>query len=59
MAENEQQIGAFLDSHADFAAIDLQARHPAWTHPHARNHLLALGSVQGSDGFFIAALART
>ena len=57
-AENENQIGAFLDAHPDFAAIDLQARHPAWAHPHRRDQLLALGHVQGSDGFFIAALVR-
>ena len=25
---------------------------------HARDQLLALGHVQGSDGFFVAALAR-
>jgi 16S rRNA (cytosine967-C5)-methyltransferase len=58
MAENEQQIGAFLDDRPDFEALDLQPRHPAWAHPRSRDQLLALGSVQGSDGFFIAALAR-
>ena len=57
-AENEHQIGAFLDAHPEFAAIDLQARYPRWAHPHARAQLLALGHVQGSDGFFVAALAR-
>jgi 16S rRNA (cytosine967-C5)-methyltransferase len=57
-AENEHQIGAFLDAHPEFSAIDLQVRHPAWAHPHARDQLLALGHVQGSDGFFVAALAR-
>ena len=57
-AENERQIGAFLDAHPEFAAIDLQQRFPAWAHPGAADHLLALGHVQGSDGFFIAALAR-
>ncbi len=57
-AENEHQIGAFLDAHPEFSAIDLQVRHPAWAHPHARAQLLALGHVQGSDGFFVAALAR-
>jgi 16S rRNA (cytosine967-C5)-methyltransferase len=58
VAENEHQIGAFLDAHPDFAAIDLQTRFPAWAHPHAPDHLLALGHLQGSDGFFVAALAR-
>jgi 16S rRNA (cytosine967-C5)-methyltransferase len=57
-AENEHQIGAFLDAHSEFAAIDLQPRYPAWAHPHARDQLLALGHVQRSDGFFIAALRR-
>jgi 16S rRNA (cytosine967-C5)-methyltransferase len=57
-AENERQIGAFLDGNPEFAMLDLQARHPAWAHPLAPGQLLALGSVQGSDGFFIAALAR-
>ena len=58
LAENEHQIAAFLDAHPEFSATDLQARHPAWAHPHAANQLLALGHVQGSDGFFIAAMAR-
>ena len=55
-AENERQIGAFLDAHPSFAAIDLQPRFPAWAHPHGAGQLLALAHVQGSDGFFIAAL---
>jgi 16S rRNA (cytosine967-C5)-methyltransferase len=58
LAENEHQIAAFLDAHPEFSATDLQARHPAWAHPHAANQLLALGHVQGSDGFFIAAMVR-
>ena len=37
---------------------DLQSRRPAWAHPHAPDQLLALGHVQGSDGFFVAALVR-
>jgi 16S rRNA (cytosine967-C5)-methyltransferase len=57
-AENERQIGAFLDRHPEFAPTDLQSRHPAWAHPHAAGQLLALGHVQGSDGFFIAAMVR-
>jgi 16S rRNA (cytosine967-C5)-methyltransferase len=57
-AENEQQIETFLDEHRDFAAIDLEPRFAAWTHPHVRGQLLALPHVQGSDGFFIAALRR-
>ncbi|HLW95279.1 MAG TPA: 16S rRNA (cytosine(967)-C(5))-methyltransferase RsmB [Solirubrobacteraceae bacterium] len=58
VAENEDQIGAFLDAHPDFEALDLQAGHPAWAHPSASDVLLALPDVQGSDGFFIAAFAR-
>ena len=58
IAENERQIGAFLDANPQFRMLDLQQRHPAWAHPLADGELLALGSVQGSDGFFIAALAR-
>jgi 16S rRNA (cytosine967-C5)-methyltransferase len=58
IAENERQIGAFLDANPDFRMLDLQSRHPEWAHPLVREQLLALGSVQGSDGFFIAALAR-
>jgi 16S rRNA (cytosine967-C5)-methyltransferase len=54
-AENERQIEAFLDAHADFQAVDLQPRFPAWCTGPA---VLALPSVQGSDGFFIAALRR-
>jgi 16S rRNA (cytosine967-C5)-methyltransferase len=58
IAENERQIGAFLDANTQFRMLDLQARHAAWAHPLAPEQLLALGSVQGSDGFFVAALAR-
>jgi 16S rRNA (cytosine967-C5)-methyltransferase len=58
VAENEDQIGEFLDAHPDFEAVDLQASHPAWAHPRAPNVLLGLADVQGSDGFFIAAFAR-
>ena len=56
-AENERQIDAFLDAHPDFSAVDLRPRFPAWAAP-AGPHLLALPNVQGSDGFFIAALRR-
>jgi 16S rRNA (cytosine967-C5)-methyltransferase len=54
-AENQRQIDAFLDDHADFASIDLQPRFPAWAGGPA---VVALPSVQGSDGFFIAGLRR-
>ncbi len=54
-AENERQIDAFLDDHADFAQVDLQPRLPGWTTGPA---VLALPHVQATDGFFIAALRR-
>jgi 16S rRNA (cytosine967-C5)-methyltransferase len=56
--ENERQIAAFLEQHEGFHADDLQPEFPAWKHPRAERHLLALPSVQGSDGFFIARLRR-
>jgi 16S rRNA (cytosine967-C5)-methyltransferase len=57
-AENEHQIGAFLDEHREFTAIDLEPRFPAWRDPRGGRQLLALPHVQGSDGFYIAALRR-
>jgi 16S rRNA (cytosine967-C5)-methyltransferase len=54
-AENERQIDVFLADHADFEPVDLQPGFPAWASGPA---VLALPSVQGSDGFFIAALRR-
>ena len=57
-AENEHQIGAFLDAHPDFADIDLGPRFPAWADPAAPGRVLALPHVQGSDGFYVAALRR-
>ena len=56
-AENEHQIDSFLRAHPDFSALDLAVRFPAWAAPAGR-HLLALPSVQGSDGFFVAAARR-
>ncbi|HEX3873174.1 MAG TPA: 16S rRNA (cytosine(967)-C(5))-methyltransferase RsmB [Solirubrobacteraceae bacterium] len=53
--ENEHQIDAFLDDHPDFAAVDLRPGFPAWAD---RPAILALPHVQGSDGFYIAALRR-
>jgi len=57
-AENERQIGAFLDAHPQFRPLDLGTRFAAWKHPAAPGQLLALAHVQGSDSFFIAAMAR-
>jgi 16S rRNA (cytosine967-C5)-methyltransferase len=56
-AENERQIDSLLASHSDLAAVDLADRFPAWAAPAGRD-LLALPSVQGSDGFFVAAVRR-
>jgi 16S rRNA (cytosine967-C5)-methyltransferase len=56
--ENERQIEAFIDQHPEFEMVDLQRRFPAWAHPRRGAFLLALPHVQGSDGFFIAALRR-
>jgi 16S rRNA (cytosine967-C5)-methyltransferase len=56
--ENEQMIDAFLDAHSDFEPVDLQHGFPGWAHPGAERYLLALPHVQGSDGFFIAAMRR-
>ena len=56
--ENERQIDAFLRRHRSFSADDLQSEYPAWAHPSAARHLLALPHVQGSDGFFVARLRR-
>jgi 16S rRNA (cytosine967-C5)-methyltransferase len=57
--ENERQIDAFLERDRSFRADDLQAEYPAWGHPRAEHHLLALPHVQGSDGFFVARLRRS
>jgi 16S rRNA (cytosine967-C5)-methyltransferase len=58
-AENERQIDSLLASHSDLAAVDLAERFPAWAAPApAGRDLLALPSVQGSDGFFVAAVRR-
>jgi 16S rRNA (cytosine967-C5)-methyltransferase len=57
-AENERQIRTFLDEHREFAPIDLEQRFRAWAHPYEPGQLLALPHVQGSDGFYIAALGR-
>jgi 16S rRNA (cytosine967-C5)-methyltransferase len=57
-AENERQIQTFLDRHPQFESIDLTSRMPGWSAPRASPWLLALPHVQGSDGFFVAALRR-
>lgn len=57
-AENERQIQTFLDRHADLEPLDLSSRFPTWVDPRGGTHLLALPHIQGSDGFFIAALRR-
>jgi 16S rRNA (cytosine967-C5)-methyltransferase len=57
-AENEQQIQTLLDRHRELEPLDLSSRFPAWRDPRGGPHLLALPHLQGSDGFFVAALRR-
>jgi 16S rRNA (cytosine967-C5)-methyltransferase len=54
--ENERQIASFIDVNDEFELIDLSPRFPLWAP--AGPYVLALPSVQQSDGFFIAALRR-
>ena len=59
VAENERQIETFLDHHDELEPIDLQSRFPAWADPRGGGcSLLALPHIQGSDGFYVAALRR-
>ncbi|GAC1438081.1 MAG: 16S rRNA (cytosine(967)-C(5))-methyltransferase [Solirubrobacteraceae bacterium] len=54
--ENERQIDRLQDEHPDFTACDLRGRFPTWTG--ADEYVRALPNIQGSDGFFIAAMTR-
>jgi 16S rRNA (cytosine967-C5)-methyltransferase len=56
--ENEHVVAAFLATHADFEADDLQAELPVWKHPRVPCHLQTLPHRDGTDGFFIARLRR-
>ncbi|MGI8558052.1 MAG: 16S rRNA (cytosine(967)-C(5))-methyltransferase RsmB [Solirubrobacteraceae bacterium] len=55
--ENEEQMQRCLEEHPDLTARSLAPRFPAWADPGP--FIQSLPSVQGSDGFFIAALERT
>ena len=56
--ENEERVLAFIDSHPDFAADDLGAERPDYTHPREPRFLALLPHRHGTDGFFIARLRR-
>jgi len=59
--ENEDQITAFLDAHADFKAMSIEAiwRETIGTEPPATGSWLQLTPhAHGTDGFFIAMLER-
>jgi len=63
--ENNLQIEAFLADHPDFAALDLTERaasallHPIQSrHPPESTGLLLTPAQHGTDGFYIALLAR-
>jgi 16S rRNA (cytosine967-C5)-methyltransferase len=57
-AENERQIQTLHERHPELEPVDLSSRFPTWCDPRGGTHLLALPHIQGSDGFFIAALRR-
>ena len=53
--ENEDQVGSFLGSYADFSAVGLSAGFPAY----ARTHGLQMTPrLTGCDGFYVAAMVR-
>jgi 16S rRNA (cytosine967-C5)-methyltransferase len=55
--ENEHQIEAFLDRHADFSALDLSDAYPEVATP-THGFLQTLPHRHMTDGFFVAALER-
>jgi 16S rRNA (cytosine967-C5)-methyltransferase len=57
--ENERQIAAFLERHADFAVDELPSDLPVWDHPSVPGFLQTLPHRDGTDGFFIARLRRS
>jgi 16S rRNA (cytosine967-C5)-methyltransferase len=56
--ENEQLVRSFLDTHTDFRADDLGARHPRVRSALDGRFLQLLPSRDLTDGFFIARLTR-
>ncbi len=56
--EGPEVITAFLAAHPEFTAEDLGARHAGLGDPAAAPHMQLLPSLDGTDGFFIAALRR-
>jgi 16S rRNA (cytosine967-C5)-methyltransferase len=57
--ENERQVESFLARRDDFRADDLSAELAAYAHPSAKGFLQVLPHRHGTDGFFVARLART
>jgi 16S rRNA (cytosine967-C5)-methyltransferase len=58
-AENERQIDAFLERHADFAVDELPSDLPVWDHPSVPRFLQTFPHRDGTDGFFVARLRRS
>jgi 16S rRNA (cytosine967-C5)-methyltransferase len=58
-AENERQIDAFLERHADFSVDDLPSDLPVWDHPGVPRFLQTFPHRDGTDGFFVARLRRS
>ena len=56
--ENERQVAAFLARHDDFRIDDLPERVGAYAHPSAPGYAQVLPHRHGTDGFFIARLAK-
>ncbi len=58
-AENERQIGEFLGRHDDFSLIDLPGPYAQRLSPGGPGLIQTLPHRDQTDGFFIAALARS
>jgi 16S rRNA (cytosine967-C5)-methyltransferase len=56
--ENEEQIGSFLQRHADFAQVDLAGSYAAFSRDEGSAFLQTLPHRHGTDGFFVAAVQR-
>ena len=56
--ENERQVASFLERRGDFSAGDLPDGFAAYAHPSADGLVQVLPHLHGTDGFFIARLAR-
>jgi 16S rRNA (cytosine967-C5)-methyltransferase len=56
--ESGQVIDSFLSANPDFSTTDLNLEYPAWADPNGTGRLQLLPHRDGTDGFFIARLAR-